>query len=408
MAARRQMRLLFVNMFYPPQNAATAHYLGDLCEGLAARGHEVEVICSGQGYLGGLDELPRREIRCGVRVTRLWGSGLGKRGWVRRLCDYGIFWVLAAGAVLRRRHPDWVVCLTSPPLIDLVGVLHRMVHRSRLAIWSMDCYPEMLVRTGLLGPSSLRLRALASARSLCAARTDLAIALDSDMARQLRGEGYRQVVCITNWGDEPRPEICPSEVAHLRRELAGDAWFLALYAGNLGRPHDFQAMLAVAEALRNRVDVRFAFRGGGESWSDLVAQIRKRNLRQVTVSGYLPKDAMPAALAAADLLIMCLKPAIVGVASPSKLYGYLFAGRPILYFGPQESEAGRAIEVAGCGWVVSGDDASAASHWVEQLVDHPARGLAMGRAAAEFYAAHYGRESSVASFEGQLSSALSG
>lgn len=40
------MRILLLNQFYPPDTAATGQLLADVARGLAASGHEVDVICS--------------------------------------------------------------------------------------------------------------------------------------------------------------------------------------------------------------------------------------------------------------------------------------------------------------------------------------------------------------------------
>ena len=49
----RPRRLLFVNQYYWPDHASTAQHLADLAEHLAARGHEVHVLCSRGGYKPG-------------------------------------------------------------------------------------------------------------------------------------------------------------------------------------------------------------------------------------------------------------------------------------------------------------------------------------------------------------------
>jgi glycosyltransferase involved in cell wall biosynthesis len=400
------MRLLFINMFYPPQNAATSHYLGDMCQALAARGHHISVICSKQDYLEGTIPLPSQETRNGVSIKRLWGTGLGKKNRVRRLCDYAVFWGLSLLELLRRPGMDAVICLTSPPMIDLAGLFHRTVHGSRLVIWSMDCYPEMLVRTGILGPSSLLFQILRRLRLFAAKRTDLGFALDQDMKRHLESEGLRRVVCLRNWGDESGSQIPEAELAAMKKHLAGDTSFLVLYAGNLGPPHEFITFLDIAEAIIHHEQVRFVFRGGGELWEPLQNAVRERNLSNVQIAGYLPKEQMPVALQAADLLLMCLNPEIVGVASPSKLYGFLLAARPILFVGPEQSETGAAIKASGCGIVVKAGGSEPAVRFISDLMCHPDTLLHLGRAGRSHYEEHYGLFRSAETMEQTLLSLL--
>ena len=65
------MRLLFINQYYAPDYAATAQQLSDICEALAARGHEVHVLTSRAIYDGRKLDVPEEEILNGVRVHRV-------------------------------------------------------------------------------------------------------------------------------------------------------------------------------------------------------------------------------------------------------------------------------------------------------------------------------------------------
>ena len=56
-------RLLFVNQYYWPDHASTAQHLADLAEHLAARGHEVHVLCGQGAYKPGTPKLPAQEMR---------------------------------------------------------------------------------------------------------------------------------------------------------------------------------------------------------------------------------------------------------------------------------------------------------------------------------------------------------
>ncbi len=393
-------------MFYPPQNAATSHYLGEVCRTLSKRGHEVSVISSKQEYLKGKTSLPGSEVLDGVYVKRLWGLGLGKGSGLRRLFDYGIFWLLALWELLRRPKVDVVICLTSPPMIDLIGLMHRIIYRSRLVVWSMDCYPEMLVRTGTCQSNDLLIHCLRWLRRFVAKRTDLAFALDEEMRRFLQDEGIKNVVCLYNWGDEC-DEPDKIIVGEMRQKLAGNARFLALYTGNLGPPHDFHTFLEIAEFFRNDRDIQFVFIGGGAYWDSLKEEIQTRRLKNFHIENYISKDQMAVALQTADLLLLCLRTEIVGVASPSKIYGYLLAGRPILFVGPEKSEAGRAVLLSGCGQVTPIGNAESGICFIQKLKENTDLIEKLGQSGNLYYKAHYGRDRSIDTFERSLQHLIS-
>jgi colanic acid biosynthesis glycosyl transferase WcaI len=398
------MRIVFVNMFYPPHNAPTGHFLADMCRYLAEKGHDVAVITSKQNYLQGISCLPSREKKEGVEIIRIWGPGLGKMGRFSRMADYAAFFAVTTWRLLLRGSADIVVCMTSPPMIDLIGLLHRLVHQSKFAVWSMDCYPEMLIRTGFCRYSSLSVRFLKKVRSFVAQHTDLIFALDHDMELLLRQEGYKNVTCVHNWADEDGRsiELCSKKIETLKAKLAGRKKFLALYLGNMGLPHEFGTFLDIAGGLQDHDELQFAFVGGGTLWPQLKAQTRERQIQNLQIFDYIPKKMVPVALQAADILLVCLRPEIVGVASPSKTYGYLHAGRPILFVGKPDGHIGKTLRNSGCGEATAIDRPQPGIDFVKSLLADPAKIQSMGKVARSYYEENFGKQNSMDLFEETL------
>src|SRR5688572_14258279 len=107
------MRIVFVNRFYWPAEAATAQLLTDLAEALAERGHEVVVVTS---------RTPRgaesEEVRRGVFAVRVGTTHWAGRGLTGRCADYLTFLAGAASWLLRKlRAGDRLVAMTDPPML---------------------------------------------------------------------------------------------------------------------------------------------------------------------------------------------------------------------------------------------------------------------------------------------------
>ena len=51
-------------------------------------------------------------------------------------------------------------------------------------------------------------------------------------------------------------------------------------------------------------------------------------------------------------------PETMGAIVPSKTYGIMAAGRPVLYIGPKGATPARVLELHGCGWRVEPGDAA--------------------------------------------------
>ena len=119
---------------------------------------------------------------------------------------------------------------------------------------------------------------------------------------------------------------------------------LALYAGNLGEAHSYRQILAAASHLSNGWTVRFAVRGAKEG----ALKREAAGLGNVQVTGYASEAETPELLASARLHLITMSPSWEGVVVPSKLYGCVRTGRPVLFLGPDQADT--AIEIRKHGW----------------------------------------------------------
>src|SRR5207249_10205512 len=74
-------------------------------------------------------------------------------------------------------------------------------------------------------------------------------------------------------------------------------------------------------------------------------------LRNVRFLPFFPASKIPSVLAAADAHIVTLKHGLEGVVVPSKLYGILAAGKPVLGLAPEWSDVDYIVKEAGCGYI---------------------------------------------------------
>ena len=152
--------ILFVNQHYYPDIAATGQKLTDLAEYLAATGHHVSVICSKGKYVAGMLPAGREEVRNGVRIHRTRTGGHGRSSVLWRLFDYAAFYIGVFFHILFSRKHDYVVYLTTPPLLSFMGAVLRKIKRQRYGIWSMDLHPDAEEVLGMFRPAGLVARTL--------------------------------------------------------------------------------------------------------------------------------------------------------------------------------------------------------------------------------------------------------
>jgi colanic acid biosynthesis glycosyl transferase WcaI len=172
---------------------------------------------------------------------------------------------------------------------------------------------------------------------------------------------------------EPEPALDPEVICAIR----GDFKFVLLHAGNLGFYGAWETLLAAAQELRNDA-VGMVFVGDGALRARLEAAAGSSNVRFLS---FFPPNKIPSVAAAADAHIITIKRGLEGVVVPSKLYGILAAGKPVVAVAPKETDAASLATQRGFGVTADPDKPAELVAAVRTLIDQPSRIQAMGTAA---------------------------
>jgi colanic acid biosynthesis glycosyl transferase WcaI len=297
----------------------------DLAFHLASRGWEVEAITSRQRYDRPDAELAPSETVRGVNVERIATTRFGRSFLPGRAVDYLAFYVNAYRAI-RKRKDAVIVTMTDPPLLSVIGALASR----RVVNWIQDLFPEV---AEVLGMPVLRV--LRPIRNWSLRRARANVVLGSLMAARVP-----KATVIHNWAD---PSLQRLPRRNGKRTVG--------YSGNLGRAHEVSTIIAAMELLP---DVRFVFTGGGAQ----MARVRQAAGPNVAFRDYVPREELGESLSAVDVHLVSLQPALEGLIVPSKFYGALAVGRPVIYVGARDGEVARIIEQSRCGFVIEPGDAA--------------------------------------------------
>ncbi len=367
------MRITLINQFYPPDLSPTARLAASLASHRAALGDEVTVI-AGCGYSDRVHERcsPSRN---GVVVQRAWNSRMGRSSHWRRCVDYGAFAACAAWRVARLPRQDLLICLSTPPFVGTLGVLHKLLHReTRLILWSMDCYPEVIERAGMITPDGPVSRGLQLWNRLLARRTDHVVCLDEAMrtlvlSRHDNGTYPSEISVLPNWE-------AIDDYSTMRRNRNYDALtdgkFVVLYTGNLGYGHTVDTILHAAERWKLQGDaVQVVFTGGGVQVDAVHSEVRRKQLRNVCMLGHVSEDRVQDLQRAAGVSLVTLKDEMLGVMCPSKLHASLAVGTPVAYLGPRGGNVDEAVNRFDCGVSLRNGDVDGLVDFVERLRSQP-------------------------------------
>lgn len=333
----------------------------------------------------------------GVEVVRPFATSFGKARISGRLSDYATFGASALAELVAVKRPDVIVALTTPPMIAAGAALVAATRGVPLVTWIQDVHPEATVELGLLPashPAVSALRLVAKASHLASRRT---VVLSDGMAERVVRQGQRpdRIRVVPNWIDGSAVVPMPTETSAFRREHGLGGRFVAMYSGNLGAGHDLPPFVEAARRLATlRPGFVLAFVGDGVARAALESEARE--LPNVRFFPYQPRERLCDSLAAADVHLASLRRGLDGLLVPSKLYGILAAGRPLVYLGPERCELSRVVHRGEVGWVVRPGDVDGLVAALLEAIDGKQDVHAMGRRARELFCAEFERTHALA------------
>jgi colanic acid biosynthesis glycosyl transferase WcaI len=219
-------------------------------------------------------------------------------------------------------------------------------------------------------------------------KADGVIALGDDMKERLirRGVPETKIHVVHNWADgrEIRPLPWPPLPITIH------------YSGNLGLAHETRTIREAMRLLRADSRFRFIFAGGGPQRNDLETFCRANALQNTEFRPYCLRGELGRSLSEGHLGLVTQKPETVGSVVPSKVYGIMAAGRPILYIGARHAAPARIIDRFACGWHVDAEDVKSLVALLERLADCPEEIHGAGERARRAFLENFDRPLGVA------------
>jgi len=265
------------------------------------------------------------------------------------------YWLLAPLKLILSRS-DLNVFLTQPPLFFILGSAISKLKKTPYIIHLMDMYPDILVPMGFITNRSIIYSFLSRLAARSLKGSDGVFVLGRCMKNNIIEKGINpsKISIFHNWANE---NIYPIQNRNnqFRKIHNLENKFIIMYSGNMGIAHELETILKVAERVRQFSDMIFVFIGSGVRKS-LIEKAIARGGSNLLLLDYQPLNLLPHSLSAADVHFMSLIDGFEGLMVPSKFYGALASGRPILFEGNKTSEVALAINEIGCGRVIMHGD----------------------------------------------------
>jgi colanic acid biosynthesis glycosyl transferase WcaI len=393
------MKVIIVTYVYPPEVQSMGVMAGELAEDLAARGHAVTVLTGWpnhprgvlfDGWRSGYRNVQRasegfRLIRSGhaihPRTSLFW------RMWHYLTFAVGSFFNgLAAGRL------DVVVCMSTPIFGTWSCWLLAKCKGARLVYEIDDLHPEAARNAGLMG-EGLLYRVLRALDTKLCRLSDAIVTLSEGLRDAIlqRGLPPETVTIVPFWIDERK--IRPCDRLNPWREAHGipPDKFVALYAGTIGLVSGADILVEAARQLQPKANILILCVGEGVVKDRMEARAKELKLGNMLFLPFQPAEVMPLFQATADVGLVTLLPDAGASSMPSKMLGYLAAGRPVIASVREDTATAHAITEGRCGRVVPCQDPTALARAIAQSAEEKAWLREAGRNGREYFLRNYSR-----------------
>jgi len=397
------MNIAVMCYVFPPEVAPAGVMMRELAEDLAADGHRVTLLVSWPNHPGGkLKEGWKARFRGvehlspRIRVVRCLHTIPNRKRMISRLMFYFTFGLTAMLNGLASGPFDVVLNHSTPIFGTWLGWLLARLKGARLVYDIYDLHPEAAAHAGLIEESALSYRVLRAMDAELCRRADAITTLSESLKRGIveRGVDGGKITLVPLWLDPEKFPATRRDNPWRRAQGIPKDKFVALFAGTIGYASGALVLADVAERLAGRQDILLLIVGEGAVKDELEAAAAERGLGNMMFLPYQPAEALANMQAAADVGLVTLLPRTGETSLPSKVLGYMAAGRAVLAGAPDDSDTARMIRLGRCGTVSGCQDAEGMAEAIREAADHPRRTRDMGRRARKFLLAEYNRKRS--------------
>ncbi len=348
--------------------------------------HEVTVVCGRPSY----EPTERRAWRlwrtetargsfhaAKVKIIRVGSTDYSRTEMRRRILNYLTYVTVSVPMSLFVRC-DVVLGMTDPPFEGIVAALVALLKGKPLVYNVRDLYPDMAMGGSIVKPGLLT-KVWEMLHRWALRRSTRVVVLGEDMHMQIVAKGVKaDRVTVVRDGTEICEGSKPAVDLEVVRAIRGDFKFVLLHAGNLGFYGAWETLVTAARKLADE-GIGLVFVGDGAQRGQIEAAAA--DCKNVRFLPFFPASKISSVLAAPDAHVVTVKRGLEGAIVPSKMYGILAAGKPIVAVAPKDTDVAKIGEERGFAVSADPDDASRVADVVRQIFQNTETLRRMGEAA---------------------------
>lgn len=255
-------------------------------------------------------------------------------------------WVIGAIQIVqkvRRNYKDYELFLVSnPPTI----AFSTKFLNNKYSTLIYDVYPNGLSDGGFVKKSNIIYRIWSKRNRRFFAEAEHVYTITEGMKQTISEYcPTEKIEVVELWGDSSLPVLNIPKVENkflIDNNLVGK--FVVMYSGNIGKGHDLDVLVDVAERLKAYKDIVFLFVGQGYLKPIIEKKVADYGLSNVVMLPYQDKSILPYSLSCSDLAVVSTNKKGGKVCIPSKTFDLIRLGKPLLCIAEPDSDISQFVK----------------------------------------------------------------
>jgi len=407
------MKILAIFQYWYPYESVLQQLFGRIFDDLSKRGYNITILTSLPHFRKGRREIWdnyrgkffERDKWKSIDVIRTYvfapKFSSSKFSMFFRGLNYVSFFLSSLIVGFFQRKIDVIFAVSSPPLLGGIEAwLLSLIKKAPYVYNLQDVYPDIAIKTGVLKNRSL-IKFFKLVETFIYQKTIKLVVLSPRMCEILskrKRVPLNKIEIIPDFSDTEFIQPMPKE-NNFSKEYGLNDKFVAMFAGNMGIPQGLEYIIEAAENLKENRDILFCFVGEGEDRQRIMELASKKKLENTIFIPRQPYSRMPEVWAASDIGLVTLRKGISEDAMPSKTFGIMAAGKPVVAMIDEASDVCTMIKKAKCGICVPPESPNRFAEVIKTIYSNPDLRNEMGINGRDYVVKNFSVEAIVQKYE---------
>lgn len=335
---KKNEQILFLCQFFYPEKVSSAVLPFELAQAFVEHGYKVKSLNGFPKEYTDQKVLKKKELVNGVSINRVRYLQMKRSGFLGRIINYFSFCIAIFFHFLQFRNIDYCITYSNPPLLPFIPALFSSLFHFKIIYVVYDLYPDVAVKFNAIRKDSMIEKIMNFVNSFVFKRCHKIVVLSSEMKEYFiaHKEGNEDKVCvIPNWYNK----LSTSKKVKKKNDK-----LKIFYGGNMGVLQDMETLKQAMIHFKNDPKVEFIFAGHGIKYDEIKKCINEQEIKNATMYEFLPKEQYDRLIDDIDVAVVSLEEDVKGLGSPSKVYSYYAAGKPVIAIVPEDTDIVRDIK----------------------------------------------------------------